>query len=315
MLEQSIQIGTLMLANRLVLPPMATEKTASGVASDALCEYYRVRSGKLGLIITEHAYVLKEGKASHGQLSLGPDADLASLRKLVEAIHSQGTTKVMAQISHAGQYTTEEIIGQVPLTVDGLSLEEIAHIQQAFVDAVLRAKEVGYDGVEIHCAHGFLLNQFYSPLTNHRTDVYSGATMEGRTRFQCEIIRMVREAVGDDYPVIFRFGAYDHIEGGSTLEEIGEASKFFVAAGVDMIDVSGGLVGYRLKDNTIAGYFSEESERVKRAVDVPVLLTGGIHFREEAEALLAEGKCDLIGIGKPILNDASWIDCVLEVDE
>ena len=315
MLEQPIRIGTLELANRLVLPPMATEKTASGVASDALCEYYRERSGKLGLIITEHAYVLKEGKASHGQLSLGPDADLASLRKLVEAIHAQGTTKVMAQISHAGQYTTEDIIGQPPLTVDGLSLEEIARIQEAFVDAALRAKDVGYDGVEIHCAHGFLLNQFYSPLTNHRTDAYNGVTMEGRTRFQCEIIRMVREAVGDDYPVIFRFGTYDHIEGGSTLDEIAEAAKRFEAAGVDMIDVSGGLAGFRLKGNTQAGYFGEESERVKRAVDVPVLLTGGIRFREEAEALIEAGKCDMIGIGKPILNDASWIDCVLAVDE
>ena len=315
MLEQPIRIGAVELANRLVLPPMATEKTASGVVSDALCEYYRERSGKLGLIITEHAYVLYEGKASPGQLSLGPDADLASLRKLVASIHSQGTTKVFAQISHAGQYTDETVIGQAPVTVDGLSLEHIARIQQAFVDAALRAKKVGYDGVEIHCAHGFLLNQFYSPLTNHRTDAYSGATMEGRTRFQCEIIRMVREAVGADYPVVFRFGAYDHIDGGSTLDEIAEAAKRFEAAGLDMIDVSGGLVGFRLKDNTQPGYFSEEAKRVKQAVDVPVLLTGGIHFREEADALIESGKCDLIGIGKPILNDASWIDCVLEVDE
>lgn len=314
MLELPIRIGSLELANRLVLPPMATEKTEAGVASKALCDYYRERSGKIGLIITEHAYVLKEGKASTRQLSLGPDADLESLRRLVDAIHAKETTKVIAQISHAGQYTTEEIIGQAPITVDGLSVEEIAHIQQAFVDAALRAKQVGYDGVEIHCAHGFLLNQFYSPLTNHRTDAYSGATLEGRTRFQCEIIRMVREAVGAAYPVIFRFGAYDHIEGGSTLAEIGEAAKIFVAAGLDMIDVSGGLVGFCLKNNTEAGYFSAESERVKQAVTVPVLLTGGIHSREEAEMLLEAGQCDMIGIGRPILNDAKWIDLVLDVD-
>ncbi len=314
MLELPICIGSLELANRLVLPPMATEKTEAGVASEALCDYYRERSGKIGLIITEHAYVLKEGKASTRQLSLGPDADLESLRRLVDAIHAKGTTKVIAQISHAGQYMTEEIIGQAPITVDGLSVEEIAHIQQAFVDAALRAKQVGYDGVEIHCAHGFLLNQFYSPLTNHRTDAYSGATLEGRTRFQCEIIRMVREAVGASYPVIFRFGAYDHIEGGSTLAEIGEAAKIFVAAGLDMIDVSGGLVGFCLKNNIEAGYFSAESERVKQAVTVPVLLTGGIHSREEAEALLEAGQCDMIGIGRPILNDAKWIDLVLDVD-
>ena len=314
MLELPICIGSLELANRLVLPPMATEKTEAGVASEALCDYYRERSGKIGLIITEHAYVLKEGKASTRQLSLGPDADLESLRRLVDAIHAKGTTKVIAQISHAGQYTTEEIIGQAPITVDGLSVEEIAHSQQAFVDAALRAKQVGYDGVEIHCAHGFLLNQFYSPLTNHRTDAYSGATLEGRTRFQCEIIRMVREAVGASYPVIFRFGAYDHIEGGSTLAEIGEAAKIFVAAGLDMIDVSGGLVGFCLKNNIEAGYFSAESERVKQAVTIPVLLTGGIHSREEAEALLEAGQCDMIGIGRPILNDAKWIDLVLDVD-
>ena len=314
MYKETINIGTLQLENRLVMPPMATEKTENGKVSEALIHYYKERSGKIGLIITEHAYVEKRGKASANMLPMDENADLDGLRRLTDAIHAAGTTKVFAQINHAGVQIHENVACESPVVVDALSLEEIEALKQAYIDAAKRAKEVGYDGVEIHCAHGYLLNQFYSPLHNHRSDAYSGSSLDGRTCLQCEIIRGVREAVGEDYPVAFRFGAWDHLEGGSKLEEAAEAAKRFEDAGVDLLDISGGCCKFSLPDNTNPGYFGEETALIKAAVSIPVMLTGGLRTNEDCETVLENGICDLVGIGRPLLMDADYVNKLLEIE-
>ncbi len=299
-LIDKVQIGTLTLKNRLVMPPMATRKSEAGRVTDELVNYYKERAGKIGLIIMEYSYVSPEGQTGKGQVSIACDEDIQGLKKITDAVHAQGTTAIFAQINHGGIAAGYEVKDQ----------EDIHRIIHAFADAALRAKAAGFDGVEIHAAHGYLLNQFYSPLTNHRNDVYSGLTLEGRTRLTKEVIAEVRKAVGEDYPVSVRFGACDYQvgacdyqEGGSTVDDIPTAAKIYEEAGADMISITGGMNGYIIKGNTAPGWFSELSAAAKHAVSIPVLLTGGIRTRSQADRFLQDGAADLIGIGRPFLQN------------
>lgn len=323
MLHTSIQIKDLKLSNRLVMPPMATEKSGEGGAvTEQLCAYYDEKSagGYIGLIITEHSFVNPEGRASKGQLSIAKDSDIAGLAKVAEVIHKNGT-KVMAQISHAGGAAKEELIGHAPISASAvkspraaapgslpreMNQSDIDQVVSDFVSSARRAKEAGFDGVEIHSAHGYLLNQFFSPLTNKRDDGYCGRTISGRIRLHLEIIQAIRQEVGANYPLALRLGACDYMEGGTTVADSVLATAKFQKAGVDLLDISGGFCGYTPPDIEEQGYFSQISQAVKKAVSIPVLLTGGIVDPLAAEHLLMEGKADLIGVGRAILKDSQW---------
>lgn len=322
--NQPITINGLVCRNRLVMPPMATAKsTLDGQVSDALCEYYQTWAGggPIGLIITEHSYICPQGKASKGQLSISDDHNINGLKQLVQVIHRTGTN-VMAQINHAGIAAipdmadcnpvgpspiphphAEKSSGRIPLE---LSKPEIKLIVQQFADAAARAKAAGYDGVEIHSAHGYLLNQFYSPLTNQRRDEYGAACLENRVRFHLEVIAAVRSAVGKDYPLALRLGGCDYAEGGSSIEDSVKASLLFEQAGVDLLDLSGGVLGYIIPALEGPGYFRDMTAAIKRQVSIPVILTGGVTTAQEAEALLSENCADLIGVGRALLKDAQW---------
>ncbi len=319
----TFKVGNLNLKSRIVMPPMATAKsTEEGKISDALCEYYteRAEHGKVGLITLEHSYIHKQGKASRGQLSLDEHADLKGLGRLADAIHAHGV-KVFAQISHAGSAADPNVTGlpvkgasslihpkKKSVVAEELTVAEIYEITQWFAKAALRVKEAGLDGVEIHCAHGYLLNQFYSPLTNQRTDEYGYETVENRTRFAVEVIRTVRKEVGNDFPVSIRLGGCDYQSGGSTIEDCVEACKLFEKAGVDMISLTGGINGFINPGASYPGYFKEMSLAVKEKVSVPILLTGGITTLDEAENLLNEQAADLIGVGRAMLKNPKWAD-------
>lgn len=322
LLNTPIAVNKMELPNRLVMPPMATAKSdADGKVTEELCAYYAEKSGGgyIGLVITEHSYISMEGKASKGQLSIADDRDVAGLKNLVAAVH-QNDTKVMAQINHAGGAARQEVTGCEPLSassvkVPGAAVEKppremtAAEIQKVILDfthAATRAKAAGFDGVEIHSAHGYLLNQFFSPLTNQRTDDYCGTSIEGRTRLHLEIIRAVREAVGPDYPIALRLGACDYMDGGITLQDSVLAAAEFEKAGIDLLDISGGFCRYTLPGVTEPGYFSELSEAVKKSVKIPVILTGGVTDADGAEKLLAGQKADMIGVGRAILKDSGW---------
>ena len=324
LLNQPLSLRTMTLHNRLVLPPMATEKSeGEGKVSQALCDYYeeKTHGGYFGLVITEHSYVNKVGQASVGQVSLSDDSDVEGLRRLVDVIHANGS-KVVAQINHAGgksicaldgSTTAPAPTGMPYTTTRGENVEshtmsqaEIDEVIADFVSAARRAKETGYDGVEIHSAHGYLLNQFYSPLTNKRNDEYAGTSIEGRTRLHCRVIAAVREAVGADFLVALRLGACDYQEGGSTVGDAVAAAKIFEQAGIDLIDISGGLCGYRGDGSKRPGYFDRESKAIREALSIPVILTGGVRTGAAAEELLEEGKADLIGVGRSVLKDSLW---------
>ncbi len=304
--QESIQVGSMQLENRFVQPPMATEKSDAGNVSDAICDYYKERSGSIALIITEHAYITKQGQASKGQMRVDEQADLDGLKKLVDTVHAQGTTKICAQINHAGMKAKEEVTGMPVIDINTLNQEEMDGIKEAFVKAALLVKEAGFDAVEVHGAHGYLLNQFYSPLKNHRTDAYTGSTLEGRTKFACEVLRAVRQAVGENYPILYRFGAADYEEGGATEEEAGMAAEAFVKAGADCLDISGGINGFIIRGFDEPGWFSRVGKKIKEHVSVPVLVTGGITTREQAEEILEGERADLIGVGRPILTNPDW---------
>ena len=318
-IKEAYKCGKLELRSRIVLPPMATEKSDEGLVTDALCAYYKERAENplIGLIITEHMFISMQGKASKGQLSIASDDVIDGLSKLTDTIHGGGKgIKVFAQINHAGGKADPGLTGEEPVSSSvcdfkyaqsrELSIDEIHSIADTFAEASLRVKKAGYDGVEIHSAHGYLLNQFYSPLVNKRTDEYGASCMEDRLRFHKEVIEKVRAAVGEDYPIAVRLGGCDYQEGGSTEADAVEAAKLLIGYGADMIDVSGGMNGYIIAGHDYPGYFKDMSAAIKKAVNVPVLTTGGVTKPEEAEELLSEGAADLIGVGRALYKDAGW---------
>ncbi|MTI85844.1 MAG: NADH:flavin oxidoreductase [Firmicutes bacterium] len=324
-LLKPLQAGTLTLNNRLVMPPMATGKAdADGKVSQDILDYYAEKSkgGYLSLIIIEHSFIKPEGKASANMLSIAEDSVVEPLKKLADIIRGNGS-KSMMQINHAGSGTTEEIVGTTPVAPSAvanprtgempreLTLEEIKDIIKAFQDAARRTKEAGFDGVEIHSAHGYLLNQFFSPLSNKRTDQYGG-DIHNRIRLHLEVIKAVRGEVGEDFAILLRLGASDFKEGGTTIEDSKIAAREFEKAGVNILDISGGFSGYLVPGLTGQGFFAPLSEAIKATVAIPVILTGGITDAQAAEHLLAEGKADLIGVGRAILNDSNWAQKAIE---
>ncbi|MBR7148720.1 MAG: tRNA-dihydrouridine synthase, partial [Firmicutes bacterium] len=155
-------------------------------------------------------------------------------------------------------------------------------------------------------AHGYLLCQFYSPITNQRTDEYGTQSMENRLRFHKLVLEKVRAAVGEDFPVFVRLGGCDYMEGGSTEEDAAEAAKLLESYGADLIDVSGGMCSYRRPDHMEPGYFGSMSKKIKEVVSIPVLVTGGIETVEQAEHLIEDGAADLVGVGRALLKDPCW---------
>ncbi len=311
--KEPIRICGRILRNRIVMPPMATGKAADGAPGEEMTEYYRQRARGTGLVIVEHEYVMRQGMAHPGQLSMAADPVIPAYRKLTNAIHGEGAA-VIAQLNHAGVKAMDTGLPRlgpsaVP-TKDGdaaaMDREQIRAVVSAFTAAAVRAKEAGFDGAELHAAHGYLLNQFYSPLTNHREDEYSAKTVADRTRLHSEILRAVRAAVGEYFMLAIRFGACDFEEGGSRIEDIPEAVSAFEAAGADLIDISGGMTGFMRPGHTEPGYLKDLSIAAKTAASVPVILTGGVTEAQDAENLLQEGAADLIGVGRALLKDPMW---------
>lgn len=321
MIKEPLTIKKLTISNRIAMPPMASEKTQDGHVTPLHHRYYTKRTGggHIGLVVTEHMYIMPSGQATPGQIYIGDDKCIEGLRTLTEAIHATGS-RCFAQINHAGYKAPEKLTGSQPLGPSNvevllktgdtvlpkeLSVAEIKEIVSAFAEAARRAKAAGYDGVEIHAAHGYLLCQFYSPLSNKRSDEYGFASIESRVRLHLEVIAAVRKAVGEDYPVAIRMGGCDYTQGGSTIDDCVEACKLFEKAGVDLIDLSGGHCSYQPAGKE-APYFEDMGKAVKAAVNVPVLLTGGIVDGPTAQRLLEEKACDIVGIGRALLKDANW---------
>jgi len=315
-----LKVKGLALKNRIVMPPMHTGfATIEGVVTESLVKHYVRRSKALGLLIVEHSYVSLEGKLGERQVGIYGDSLVSGLEKLSSSVHATGTP-VVIQINHAGRVARREVAGRQPVAPsrDGnareLKVEEIEALTEIFAKAADRAMRAGFDGVEVHGAHGFLLNQFYSPLTNRRRDNYGGP-LENRIRFPLEVVERVREKVGGRL-LLYRLGSDDLDPSGTRIEDSQKFAVKLEQAGVDIIDVSGGLCGSgpeQLQDRQ--GYFIPQAQQVRKVVDVPVIGVGGITEPEFGDRLIREGKVDLVAVGRKLLEDPDWAMKAIETLE
>ncbi|MGB9867655.1 MAG: FAD-dependent oxidoreductase [Bacillota bacterium] len=314
-----IKIGAVEVSNRLVVSPMVMNYcNEDGTATERFIAYHEARArGGWGLIITEDYAVDPRGKGFARIPGLWDDSQIDSHMKLTQTVHRYGS-KIVAQIYHAGRQTNRSVIGcqpvapsPIPCPVNQeipheLCVSEIKELVEKFGDCANRAKKAGFDGVEVHGAHGYLIAQFMSPYSNKRTDEYGGG-LYNRMRFPLEIISNIRAKVGDDFPVIFRISADEFVPGGRTIEDTKAIAMMLEEAGVNAIHVSAGVYGsaYTIRPPAAVrhGWIADFAEEVKKVVSIPVITVGRINDPFLAEQIIASGKADLVAMGRGSLAD------------
>lgn len=316
------RIGSITVPNRFVRSAthgyMADDE---GFVTDANVELYgRLAEGEVGLIITGHAHVQPSGKASPRQTGVFDDRFIEGLARIPAAVH-RFPSRVFLQIAHAGRQTKEKLCGCAPVSPSAvydpvskvmpreLSDSEIRGLIADFASAAVRAKRAGFDGVELHAAHGYLLSSFLSPHTNRRADEWGGP-IENRARVLVEVLRGFKAACGRDFPVIVKLNSTDFLEGGLVLEDAALIARLLEAHGIDGIEVSGGMaeagkgsVWAGLRSEGDEGYFVENATRIKQEVQVPVFGLGGIRTLAVAERIVREGRADLVSLSRPLIRE------------
>jgi 2,4-dienoyl-CoA reductase (NADPH2) len=321
------KLGPLALKNRLVMSAMSSELgEKDGSVSAQMIAFYKERAiGGMGLIIVEYACVDPDtGRSNDRQLTLESRQNLNGHVRLVRTIHEHGACALI-QIQHSGQYANREILpDKMPvapsdifskkdpskLTARGLSSEEILALVERFGCAAELAIEAGYDGVELHGAHGYLLTQFISPLANRRVDAWGGDP-ERRMAFPLAVIRRVRRAIGER-PLVYRISADEFTEGGITIDDMTKIAPHLVAAGATAIHCSTGWGVGAAFETVIEPMSAQEgwrlpyARRIRDATRAPVIGVGQIRWPETAENAIAQGMCDLVALGRPMLADPQW---------
>lgn len=313
------------LRNRIVMAAMGNNFShEDGIASERAIAYYRERAkGGAGLIITEACPVDPRGRHRRRSLCAYDDLYLPGLQHLVASVHDEGAA-IALQLHHAGRLAVPEIIGGnslAPSTIartlgskapNEMSLHEIQRVISQFGRAARRAKASGFDAVEIHGGHGYLIHQFLSRRTNKRVDEYGG-TSEKRLRFALEVLKSVKEAVGDFFPIIFRLSGKEFVEDGYLIEEVQDWAKELERNGVSAFHVSGGTNESLLSSVHVIppmslpeGYHIPLASSVKKVVHIPVITVGRLHRPSLAEQILDEGIADLIATGRAFLSDPYW---------
>lgn len=296
---------------------MASELSGHyGEVTDELLRHYGMMSYCVGLVIVEHSYISPEGRYSPKQLGIWCDELIQGLSKLSSVIKAKGAVTVI-QLNHAGGRANPSLIGCKPIAPSPLPVprgydipiemtrDDIYKVLNRFRDAAARAVKAGFDGIEVHGAHGYLINQFLSPITNKRADEFGG-TFEGRSKFPLMAVDEVRRVIGNKL-LIFRIGADDLMEGGFRIDDAINLSKKLADLGVDILDVSGGLCGSSPPElQGIQGYFIPLAEKIKKHVEIPVIGVGGISDPCYANKLIMEGKVDLVAVGRAHLTNPKW---------
>ena len=315
-LTQPFRLKNLTLRNRMVMAPMLSRLCdPDGIVSRKLIDYYAERArGGAGLIIVEYCYIdEKESKANQGQLGAYSDQLIAGLGDLAEAIQEWGA-KAILQVCHGGRSTSARTMGRQPIAPSAMpgytgemaremTQEEIEATIESFAEAARRAKTAGFDGVELHGTHGYLMAQFLSPYTNRRTDSYG----KDRGLFALQTLERVRAKVGSEYLVGYRISGEEFIEGGITLEEARTFARRMEEKGIDYLHVSGGIIEVG-EHFVIPMYFPQGSlvrlaEGIKQGVKVPVIAVGAIHDPLLAEETLKGKRADLIAMGRALIAD------------
>lgn len=291
-----------------------------GRPTERLIDYYvTLGNGGVGLIITGYAFVSREGKQLPGTMGMHVDDFAASMREMTRAVHETGA-RICVQLVHAGGQTDSGNAGQTPVapssidadqfpeTPEALSVAKIKNIVAAFGRSAARAKVYGFDGVQLHGAHGYLINQFLSPLTNRRDDAYGGS-FENRSRFLMEVYGEVRASVGPDYPVMIKLNGADFLDGGLQIDDSLHVAKMLDERGIDGIEVSGGTPASgdktpartKIKLPEQEGYHLFLAREVKVAVTCPVMVVGGLRSPAVIEKALIDGAVDYVSFARPLI--------------
>jgi len=330
-LFQPWQIGTLQLANRIVIAPMCQYSANEGSASD----WHMIHLGQLalsgaGLLTVEATAVSPEGRISPTDLGLYSDANEQGLARVLSAIRAYSPIKVAIQLAHAGRKGSSQspwhggkqihpdqpggwhveapsAVPHAPGEAPPLALDTagLKRVRDAFADAARRSARLGFDGIEVHTAHGYLLHEFLSPLANHRTDAYGGS-LKNRMRFPLEVFEAVREAFPSNKPVWVRVSATDWVEGGWDIESTLAFAHALKARGCAAIDVSSGGVSPLQAIKLGPGYQVPFAKRVKAEVGLPTMAVGLITEPEQAEAIIANGEADAVALARAMLYDPRW---------
>jgi NADPH2 dehydrogenase len=309
------QIKNLTLKNRVVMPPMCMYcAPETGMTTDWHVVHYGSRAaGGAGLIIVEATGVSPEGRLTSNDLGIWDDSHIEGLARIATAIH-EGGAKAGIQINHGGRKCEAEgvqIEAPSPIAYDEagrvpkeMTKQDIADTVLEFKNAAIRAHQAGFDLIEVHAAHGYLLSEFLSPLTNKRVDEYGGS-YENRVRFLGEVLDAVREVWPDDKPIEVRISAEDYLEGGNQSEDLGAMLNLVKHKGIDSVNVStGGVVPIAPK--AYPGYQISHAEKIKKLTGLPTTCGGLITKPEEADNILQEGKSDLVYLGRELLRNPYW---------
>jgi len=346
------RIGSMTIRNRMVMPGMGTNlANPDGTVSQHLIDYYEARAaGGVGLIITEVVTPEHRGQCIHCELGGYHDGFGPGLSRLARAVHNQGAHCVL-QIAHAGAFAASQITGMKPIAPSGVkcsliedipeeaTVSEIRELVKRYTELAVRAKVAGFDGVELHSAHGYLLLQFLSPYTNRRNDEY-GRTFEGRLKFSKEVLRSIRSAVGPNFPIIYRLSGEEYVPNGLQIEDAKKIAQALEKEGVDAFHISAGTWDSRIevyqrtmsgspekgpKDlgkgistgvwvsplYTPEGLLANLAEEIKKVVSVPVIAVNSIPV-EMAESLIAQGKADFVSMGRGLIADPELPNKVIQ---
>ena len=327
-LFEQTKLGNITLKNRFVRSATwENMSTNEGHLTEALYKIYEnLSKGEVGLIITGYGNIVEEEQPNPGMMGIYNDSFIDEYRKLTSLVHSYGT-KIIMQVAYGGTKTTFNLgerviyapsdVAEKSTKVVGkpMTKEEISYIVNAFSEAGRRAKEAGFDGIEIHGAHTYLINQFLSPYYNRRTDEYGGS-LENRIRFLLEIYYKMREKVGEDFPILVKLTSSDFHEGGLTFEETKLICRKLEEVGIDAIEISGNIHGKaqsmigEVFDNheiQAEGYFLEYAKIISSEVNVPIITVGGFKNVDNIEKILNETNIDYFALSRPLLTEPNLI--------
>jgi 2,4-dienoyl-CoA reductase-like NADH-dependent reductase (Old Yellow Enzyme family) len=327
-LFESTYIKNMMLTNRFVRSATWEGLAANdgSVTPELIDLSVQLAKGGTGLIITGHAYVSPEGQATPWQLGVYSDKLIRGLSEMTNIVHETGG-KIIMQLAHAGSNAASLLsgfdpIGPSPLEKESalvgkeMSKDDIEKVIKSFSNAAVRARAAGFDGIQIHGAHGYLLSQFLSPFFNKRKDEYGGS-INNRARLVLEVVEAIHKAVGIDFPLLIKLNSEDFLTEGLIVEDMLHITSMLEKIGVDAVEMSGGTIlsGKKIPSRAARhdleqpeAYYEEAAKQYKNRIHVPLILVGGIRTFETAERLLAEGTADYISLSRPLICEPDLVN-------
>jgi 2,4-dienoyl-CoA reductase-like NADH-dependent reductase (Old Yellow Enzyme family) len=325
-----IRLADLELANRIVVSPMCQYSADDGTANDwHMSHLAMLANSGAALVVVEATHVERHGRITHGCLGLYSDDNEAALGRIINHCRRIGTAKFGIQLAHAGRKASSARpwegghalkpdqdpwptiapsalpFGENWHTPRAMGVEDFARVRNAFVDAAKRAVRIGFDSIELHYAHGYLAHEFMSPVSNKRTDEYNGA-FDARIRFAREVAQAVRAVVPKGTPLGARYTGSDWLEGGLSPDDAVAFAKALRSDGLDFVDISSGGITATTRNPTDPGYNAPIAERVKREAGIATRTVGLIITPKQAEAIIAEGKADMVALARAMLDDPRW---------